>query len=69
MPILNGYEATKQIRKAKNEYYKNIPIVAMTANAFDSDVKKALDSGMNEHLSKPIDVKKVNEVLKTYLGN
>lgn len=67
MPILNGYEATKQIRKADNEYYKNIPIVAMTANAFDTDVKKAFDSGMNEHLSKPIDVKKLNKVLNTYL--
>ena len=67
MPILNGYEATRQIRKAENEYYRSIPIVAMTANAFDTDVKKAFDSGMNEHMSKPIDVKKLNEVLKTYL--
>ncbi len=57
MPILNGYEATRQIRRlAERKDASTIPIVAMTANAFDSDVKEAMTCGMNAHVAKPIDV-------------
>lgn len=57
MPNMNGYEATEAIRKLDREDAKIIPIIAMTANAFDEDKKKALASGMNGHIAKPIDFK------------
>ena len=67
MPIMNGYEATKAIRKINNLKKANIPIVAMTANAFEEDRNNALDAGMNDYLSKPIQVNKLAEILKKYL--
>ena len=57
MPVMNGYEATKKIREMDSEYTKNILIYAMTANSFKSDVEKAIKSGMNGHIAKPIDSK------------
>lgn len=57
MPIMDGYEATKKIRSIDSEYTKNLLIYAMTANSFKSDVEKALESGMNGHIAKPIDPK------------
>ncbi|MDO6684145.1 MULTISPECIES: response regulator [unclassified Agarivorans] len=54
MPVMDGYTATREIRKQSQ--YANLPIIAMTANALASDIKKTLDSGMNAHISKPIDV-------------
>lgn len=54
MPYMDGYEATRLIRKLKNKKLAKLPIIAMTANAFEEDKKRALDSGMNAHLSKPI---------------
>ena len=54
MPYMDGYEATRLIRKMKNKNLANLPIIAMTANAFEEDKKRALESGMNAHLSKPI---------------
>ena len=63
MPIMDGYEATGQIRKLENTNLARIPIIAMTANAFDEDRKAALDAGMNGHIAKPIDVPKLMEVL------
>lgn len=62
MPIMNGYEATEEIRTLDKG--KNIPIIAMTANAFAEDVIKAKNAGFNEHIAKPINVEKLNEVLK-----
>ena len=62
MPIMDGYEATKTIRASNNEFVNKIPIIAMTANAFDEDKRKALECGMNMHISKPI---KVDELLET----
>ena len=62
MPIMNGYEATKQIRAMKSEYCRQIPIVAMTANAFEDDRAMAAKAGMNGYLTKPI---KIDEMLKT----
>jgi CheY-like chemotaxis protein len=59
MPNMDGYEATRIIRQLENKDLANIPIVAVTANAFDEDVKKAVDAGMNGHISKPIEVDKL----------
>lgn len=63
MPVMNGYEAAKAIRASGRPDSETIPIVAMTANAFAEDVKAALDSGMNAHLSKPVDLDRIIEVL------
>lgn len=57
MPIMNGYEAAKAIRKSQHPLAKTIPIIAMTANAFSEDVQKALNAGMNAHIAKPVDMK------------
>ena len=54
MPRMNGYDATRAIRSSARDYCKRVPIVAMTANAFDEDRRNALESGMNGFLSKPI---------------
>ena len=63
MPVMDGYEATKLIRGFEDKALSNIPIVAMTANAFEEDKKNAFDAGMNAHISKPIDVKKLLDTL------
>lgn len=67
MPILNGYDATKKIRKSSHKNAKTIPILALTANAFDEDKKDALAAGMNGHISKPIEMpilmKKIRKLL------
>lgn len=64
MPNMNGVEATKNIRKLNKNGAATIPIIAMTANAFQEDVQKCMDAGMNEYLSKPIDTKKLLAVLR-----
>ena len=64
MPVMNGYEATKAIRSSKNPLGKEIPIIAMTANAFSEDVQRCLDCGMNAHIAKPIDFGKLKDVLR-----
>lgn len=69
MPRLNGYEATRLIRKIENDDIAGIPIVAMTANAFEEDKQNALDAGMNGHLSKPIEVHKLITLLKSIKTN
>lgn len=56
MPNMNGYEATRRIRQFENVKKASIPILAMTANAFEEDKKIAMEAGMNGHISKPIDV-------------
>ncbi|MDO4460676.1 MAG: ATP-binding protein [Clostridia bacterium] len=63
MPNMNGYKATKIIRKLPDPQKANIPIIAMTANAFEEDRREAFDAGMNGHLAKPINVKEVFELL------
>lgn len=63
MPIMNGYEATQKIRALDNKELANIPIFAMTANAFEEDKQLAIDSGMNGHIAKPIDVGKLMATL------
>lgn len=68
MPVMNGYEATMAIRASGRSDAKTVPIVAMTANAFAEDVKAALDSGMNAHVAKPVDMDRIIEVLKEFTG-
>ena len=63
MPVMNGYDATKAIRRLENKEIASIPIIAMTANAFEEDKQQALNCGMNGHISKPIDIKKLFETL------
>lgn len=67
MPLLNGYEATRQIRAMDRNYCKQIPILAMTANAFDEDRQEAIAAGMNGHLAKPIDLKVLLKTLSEIL--
>ena len=67
MPVMNGYEATKKIRQMSRQDAKDIWIVAMTANAFVEDIRMSKDAGMNEHLSKPVDVERLQEILRTRL--
>ena len=69
MPIMNGYDATRAIRKFENKEIANIPILAMTANAFEEDKKAAQDAGMNGHLSKPVDIPELIKMLKEVLKN
>ena len=66
MPVMDGYEATKEIR-ALNTKISTIPIIAMTANAFEEDRQNAFHAGMNDHIAKPIDIKKLNDTLKKYI--
>ena len=67
MPIMNGYEATKKIRELSNPKLANIPIIAMTANAFTEDIQTAKDAGMNSHIAKPLDIQKMIETLTEVL--
>ena len=67
MPNMNGYEATQAIRAMDRVYAREIPIIAMTANAFAEDAMKCKKAGMNEHIAKPIDVGILAEVLNTYI--
>ena len=66
MPIKDGITATKEIRAMERKDAKDIPIIAMTANAFDEDAKKCIEAGMNAHLSKPLDMKKVIETMSSF---
>ena len=67
MPVMDGYEATKAIRSFENKELAGIPIFAMTANAFEEDRRQAIQSGMNGHISKPINIEKLIETLDTVL--
>ena len=69
MPVMNGYDATRSIRALENKALSSIPIVAMTANAFDEDRKAAAECGMNGFISKPINMEDVIEVLRSVLEN
>ncbi len=66
MPVMNGYEATRAIRELERED-SDIPVIAMTADAFSEDIQKCLECGMNDHLAKPIDIQEVARKLKKYL--
>ena len=69
MPVLDGLKAAKAIRNINTDYTTHVPIIAMTANAFDSDVQKSLEEGMNAHISKPIDPKKLFAILDEEIKN
>ena len=70
MPVMNGYEATKAIRALERDYYKTLPIIAMSANAYDDDVKACLAAGMNAHIAKPYNpddlLKQLNKLIRGY---
>lgn len=67
MPVMNGYEAAKAIRSSNREDLAVIPIVAMTADAFADDIRKSEEAGMNAHISKPIDIEKLEDALQTWI--
>ncbi len=67
MPVMDGYEAARAIRQLDRQYAREVPILAMSANAFAEDVQASLEAGMNEHISKPIDFKKLEESLCRWL--
>ena len=67
MPVMNGYEATKALRALPREDAQTIPIIAMTADTFIEDVNKCLETGMNAHIAKPIDIREVSRILGKYL--
>ncbi len=67
MPVMNGYEATQRIRELDNKALARIPIIAMTANAFGEDKERALKAGMNAHIAKPVDFKKLFETLQSLI--
>ena len=66
MPIMDGYESARRIRASNNTRAKSIPIIAMTANAFEDDVKASMASGMNAHISKPIDFERLKSIIKSF---
>ena len=67
MPVMNGYDSTRAIRSLPTSYAREIPIIALTANIFQDDIIKAMESGMNEYLTKPIDLHKVQQILNKWL--
>lgn len=67
MPVMNGYEATAAIRTSNIPAARSVPIVAMTANAFAEDVQLARSAGMNEHISKPLDMTRLRDVMRKWL--
>ena len=68
MPFMDGYEACKEIRKMKDTQKANIPIIAMTANAFEEDKQMAIKAGMNDHVPKPMDMRVLSPVLQKFLS-
>ena len=67
MPVMGGYEATRAIRAAAHPSAKSVPILAMTANAFNEDIAAAVEAGMNGHIAKPIDVNILYRLLEAHL--
>ena len=67
MPVMNGYEATEAIRSLEHPDAGTIPIIAMTADAFSEDIKRCLDSGMNAHTAKPINLEEVKSLMRKFL--
>lgn len=68
MPVMNGYEASKAIRASGREDLEKIPIVAMTADAFADDIRKSEEAGMNDHISKPVDIERLEEALRKWIN-
>ena len=68
MPVMDGYEATRQIRRLTRADAEKVWIVAMTANAFVEDIRLSREAGMNEHCSKPVDPERLQEILRDRFG-
>ena len=68
MPLLNGLDATKEIRESSREDLKHIPVIAMTADAFAEDIQRCIDAGMDAHVSKPIEIDKVLTTIRLILS-
>ena len=68
MPVMDGLEAARRIRTSGRADARTVPIIALSANAFDEDSRKSLESGMNSHISKPIEVDKLMRVLEQCIG-
>ena len=68
MPNMDGYQAAQCIRHLDDKMKAEIPIIAMTANAFEEDKKRAFDAGMNEHIAKPIDIEKLRVAILSVLN-
>ena len=64
---MNGHEAARRIRAVDRDYVKRVPIVAMSANAFADDIQNSKNAGMNDHITKPIDINTLSRVLQTYI--
>ena len=67
MPVMNGYEATATIRAGESDYWKTIPVIAMTANVFQEDESRAAECGMSDYVTKPIDMNVIYSVLEKWL--
>lgn len=67
MPVMDGYEAARQIRNLKNPILSSIPIIAVSANAFEDDREKSLECGMNAHFPKPIDIAELQNLIRKIL--
>ena len=67
MPVMNGYEATRAIRAIDRDYCRRVPIIAMSANAYDEDVKACLEAGMNAHIAKPFDPETLMKLIQKYI--
>ena len=65
MPVMDGYTATRKIRELERSDAKTVPIIAMTANAFQEDAEKCIAVGMNAHLAKPLDIEKMKKTIKS----
>ena len=68
MPIMNGYETSRAIRQLDGEYFKKLPIIAISANAYDDDVKQCLEAGMNDHIAKPFNPDDLMKLLHKYIN-
>ena len=68
MPVMTGYEATESIRALEREDARTIPIIAMTADAFSEDIQHCLESGMNAHTAKPVNIDELLMLLKRFMG-
>lgn len=67
MPVMNGYDATKEIRRLKKKEAAKIPIFAMTANAFAEDIRTCMEAGMDAHIAKPVDLDLLEENIRIYM--
>ena len=68
MPVMNGYEATRAIRKLPRRDALSIPIIALSANAFAEDIAVGREAGMNEHMAKPLDIAQLTAVMSRWMG-